>query len=128
MMNKIIRRLRENISLVVVICIVIVASILRIQAYGDLRLSIAGNDTQSYIDASQVPLFSSEMLTGRRLLTTNLLYKIFEPQDGYEILVNGSVETTRRVIQPDFTGIVILQLALSLLGWGMLAIIISNHM
>jgi len=128
MMNKIIRRLRENISLVVVICIVIVASILRIQAYGDLRLSIAGNDTQSYIDASQVPLFSSEMLTGRRLLTTNLLYRIFEPQDGYEILVNGSIETTRRVIQPGFNGIVIFQLVLSLLGWGMLAIIISNHM
>lgn len=126
-MKRIANVLRENSSLVIVLCIVVIAFIIRIQAYGDAKLSIAGNDTQSYIDASQVPLFSSEIFTGRRLLTTNLLYKIFEPQEGYEILVNGSIETTRRVIQPSFIGIVILQLALSLIGWGMLAIVVAKH-
>lgn len=127
MMNKIINKLRENISLGIVLGIVLVASIIRIQAYGDVKLSIAGNDTQSYVDASQFPLFSSEMFTGRRLLTTNLLYKIFEPQEGYEILVNGSIQTTRRVIQPSFVGIAILQLTLSLIGWGMLAIVVAKY-
>lgn len=126
-MNKIINILRENISLVIVLCIVVAASIIRIQAYGDVKLSIAGNDTQSYINASQVPLFSSEIFTGRRLFTTNLLYKFFEPQDGYEILVNGSIQTTRRVVQPSFIGIVVLQVALSIIGWGMLSIVVATH-
>ena len=128
MIHKIIQSLRENIVLIVVVCIVISASIFRIQTYGDVRLSIAGNDTQSYITASQVPLFSSEMLSGRRLLTTNLLYKIFEPQAGYEILVNGSIETTRRVVQPSFVDIIILQLALSLIGWGMLSMVVAKYL
>lgn len=126
-MNKIISLLRKNISFVIVLCIVLVSCVVRIQAYGDVKLSIAGNDTQSYIDASQVPLFSSEIFTGRRLLTTNLLYKIFEPETGYEILVNGSIQTTRRVIQPSFVGIVTFQLIFSLMGWSMLAIIVAKH-
>lgn len=127
MMKNIHNYLRKNISFVIVLCIVLVISIFRILAYGDVRLSIAGNDTKSYIEASQVPLFSSEILTGRRLLTTNLIYKVFEPQEGYEILANGSLGTTRRVIQPGFNGIVILQLALSILGWGLLSIIFAEY-
>lgn len=127
-MKNILDYLRENYPLVLVLTIVVLATILRIQAYGDIKLSIAGNDTQSYIDASKVPVFSSEMLTGRRLLTTNLLYKIFEPQEEYEILVNGSLGTTRRVVQPSFTGIVIFQLAFSIIGWGFLAFVVAENL
>lgn len=89
----------------------------RLYSYGDPALSIAGNDTITFIEGSQVPLFSAEMMTGRRLLTTNLIYKIFEPEGGYQILVNGSAETTRRVVQPGFEGIVVLQFIFSILGW-----------
>jgi hypothetical protein len=117
----------HNIYRFVVPGIILLASILRITLYGDPRLSIAGNDTISYIESSQVPLFSSEMMTGRRLLTTNLLYKIFEPRDGYQILVNGSIATVRRVVQPGFTNIIIAQLILSVLGWGLLALSISEN-
>ncbi len=95
--------------------------------YGDATLSIAGNDTLSYVESSQAPLFSSEIMTGRRLLSTNLLYKAFEPKAGYKILVNGSVETTRRGFQPGFDGIVILQLVMSIAGWGLFTFIVSEH-
>ncbi len=101
--------------------IILSLSVLRVKLYGDPALSIAGNDTESYVDASKAPLFSAEILTGRRLLTTNLLYKVFEPRDGYEILVNGSIDTTRRALQPGFDRIVIFQLILSIIGWGALA-------
>lgn len=112
----------QQISFLIVIGIVLAASLIRIRLYGDPHLSIAGNDTQTYVDASRVPLFSSEIMTGRRLLTTNLVYKLFEPEEGYQILVNGSVETTHRAFQPGFDGIVIFQLILSILGWGALAL------
>lgn len=100
----------------------------RLLAYGDPTLSIAGNDTITFVEASRVPLFSVEMMTGRRLLTTNLVYKIFEPESGYQILVNGSLETSRRILQPGFDRIVILQLVLSLLGWSALAWVVALQM
>lgn len=66
-------------------------------------------------------------MTGRRLLTTNIIYKILEPKEGYQILVNGSIETSRRVFQPGFNRIVILQLILSIAGWGVLAFTVSEY-
>lgn len=119
---------KTMLSLAAVVIIIIAFSIMRIRLYGDPALSIAGNDTQSYIESSQSPLFSAEILTGRRLLTTNLVYKLFEPETGYQILVNGSLETRRRKFQPGFDGIVIFQLAFSILGWGMLAYFIAENL
>jgi hypothetical protein len=107
--------------------IVLVACIIRIGIYGDPALSIATNDTDSYVESSQVPLFSSEMMTGRRLLSTNLIYKVLEPKEGYQILVNGSVETHRRQFQPGFERIVFLQLFLSMVGWGFLAWTVAEY-
>lgn len=100
----------------------------RIYAYGDPSLSIAGNDTQTYVEAARAPLFSAEMLTGRRLLTTNLVYKILEPESGYQILVNGSLETSKRTLQPGFDRIVILQLILSILGWSALTWAVASQL
>lgn len=111
-----------------VLVLILILSALRIKFYGDPALSIAGNDTITYVEASQVPLFSAEIMTGRRLLTTNLLYKTYEPENGYEILVNGSVETTRRVLQLGFDKIVLLQLALSIFGWSLLAWFVAENL
>lgn len=118
--------MRGRAALISVLGIILILSYLRVRLYGDPALSIAGNDTLSYVEASRVPLFSAEMFTGRRLLTTNLVYKIFEPESGYEIRVNGSIETTRRGYQPGFDRIVIFQLVLSLIGWGALAWSVSQ--
>ncbi len=107
--------------------IILMACMIRIGIYGNPLLSIATNDTASYVEASQAPLFSSEMLTGRRLLSTNLIYKTLQPKEGYQILVNGSVETHRRQIQPGFDRIVLLQLLLSILGWGFLALTVAEY-
>jgi len=113
-------------AIIAVFFIILIFSILRIKFYGNPSLSIAGNDTITYVEASRAPFFSAEIFTGRRLLTTNLFYKIFEPQTGYEIAVNGSIDTTNRAYQPGFDKIVIVQLILSLLGWGLLAWFIAE--
>lgn len=117
-----------NLGNYLVLFFLIVWGVFRLSVYGDLSLSIAGNDTITFVEGSQVPLFSAEMMTGRRLLTTNLVYKIFEPNSGYEILVNGSLETSRRVFQEGFDGIVILQTMLSILGWSALTWVVSANM
>lgn len=119
---------QPDLTSLIILTMVIAASVARTRLYGDIRLSIASNDTSSYVDSSHVRLFSTEIMTGRRPLTTNLLYKILEPKEGYEILVNGSGDTTRRAFQPGFDRIVILQLILSLLGWGYLAITVAEHL
>lgn len=113
--------------LLFILFVIIIASALRIWLYGDINLSIASNDTTSYVESSRAPLFSSELMTGRRLLTTNIIYKIFEPKEGYQIIANGSIGTTRRVFQPGFNNIVILQLIMSIVGWGFLVFTISEY-
>jgi hypothetical protein len=118
---------KQRVVQFLVFCIFIIAAVIRIYIYGDPNLSIAGNDTLSYVESSHVPLFSSEMMTGRRLLTTNLLYKIFEPRDGYQILANGSITTIRRAIQPGFNNIVIAQLIISIAGWCLLSLSVSEN-
>jgi hypothetical protein len=107
--------------------IIIIAAVIRIFIYGNPGLSIAGSDTLSYVESSRVPLFSSELMTGRRLLTTNIIYKIFEPKEGFQIIVNGSIFTAKREFQPGFDRISVLQLIMSILGWGFLTFTISEY-
>ncbi len=122
------RIFNKDVTRLLIPFIILVTSILRIGMYGNPALSIASNDTDSYVESSRVPLFSKEIMTGRRLLSTNLLYRVLEPKEGYQILVNGSVDTRRRQIQPGFDRIVILQLFLSILGWGFLALTVSEYL
>ena len=107
--------------------IVVVTVIFRIRVYGDPRLSVASNDTASYVTSSQVTLFSSEIVSGRRPLTTNLIYKAFESKEGYKIVANGSISTIPRTIQAGFDRIVFLQFVMSIIGWGFLAFALSEH-
>ena len=111
---------QPNTMRLVVLGIILGACFLRIKLYSDPAMSIAGNDTQSYVDSSRASLFSKEIFTGRRLFSTNLLYKIFVPDD-YEILINGSIATSHLVLQPGFERLVTFQLILSIMGWGFLA-------
>jgi hypothetical protein len=113
--------------LFIVLGIILTAAILRIKLYGDPSLSIANNDTISYVRASRVPLFSSEIMTGRRLLTTNLIYKALVPNE-FEITANGSLSTSRRMVQPGFGGVVQFQLILSIIGWGFLALTVAQFL
>jgi len=45
--------------------------LVRLTSYGGFNLSVANDDTRSYIKGGSAPLFSKDMLTRSRLLTTN---------------------------------------------------------
>ena len=89
---------------------------------------IANNDTETYITAAETHIPSWEAFTGRRLFTTNLLYAIFRPAEGYEILVNGSPATIRREIQPTFASLSVFQTIVSTLSWAALAWIFASRL
>ena len=119
-------RLKRYWSTGAVLALILAAIYLRWHIYGDLRLSIANNDTQSYVTSAKARPLSWEAFTGRRLFTTNLLYRLFRPKEGYEILVNGSAGTTRRQVQPTFAGMAVFQNLASILCWTVLTVIIAG--
>jgi len=127
MKNKI-SYLIEKWHQIVLLIIIIVAISVRIKAQGDPRLSIANNDTASYVSSSEVQLLSWDAFTGRRLFTSNVVFQLLKPDGDYEILVNGSQDTTKRQIQPAFVNMALLQFLFSILSWTVFALSISHQL
>lgn len=101
----------------------------RLAFFGDLKSSVIIADTPSYIDSSRVRLTSWEAFTSYRPFTTNLIYRIFTPQDGYKYrpIAEGLTTTTHRRRFQDFQNIAVLQSILSIIGWSGLAWVISTQ-
>lgn len=127
-MNHKLLHLPEKWHQIIVLIIIVLAVSIRIKAQGDPRLSIANNDTASYVSSSEVSLFSWDAFSGRRLFTTNAVYQLLKPDDDYKIFVNGSVNTTKRRLQPSFVNIVLLQFTVSIISWGLLTLSITRHL
>ncbi|HLO30813.1 MAG TPA: hypothetical protein VK249_16835 [Anaerolineales bacterium] len=109
---------------VAIFCLLALGAWLRVSLYGDLNLSIGNPDTRSYVEASSAPAFSMEAFTGRRLFTTNILYKLANDSQTCPLLaVSTPAEGSEgyRAIQPCFNNIVLLQNWISILGWCFLA-------
>jgi hypothetical protein len=120
----------KNISLWLVFATILFGVGMRLNAYGDLRLSVANRDTQSYIDSSRVDLLSWEAFTSYRPYTTNVIYKTFTPGDGYRIraISDGETSTIKRKIDRGFLDIAILQSVVSMIGWACLAWSFSSQL
>src|SRR5215208_5081595 len=97
---------------VALLALIVVGAWLRGSLYGNLSLSIGNSDTPSYIDSSKASVFSEEIFTGRRLFTTNILYKLAnDPQACPLPIISYPAEGKEgfREIQPCFDRIVLLQ-------------------
>jgi hypothetical protein len=103
---------------------------IRLTSYGDLNLSVANGDTESYIQGGVAPLLSKDMLTRNRLFTTNLLYHLADAREcEIQVVSFPAAQTeTYRGIQPCFDTIVFFQNILSVIAWSMLALIISKRL
>src|SRR5688500_9504452 len=108
-----------------VLAVIVIAVVMRLTVYGDLRLSIANADTRSYVESSRVNLLSWEALTTYRPFTTNLIYKILIPGDYDRTASTGESDTTHRRISAGFKDIAALQSFISIVGWGILAWVFS---
>jgi hypothetical protein len=105
----------------VVILIVLAAVWFRLTAYGDLRLSIATLDTQSYMDASRAQIFSWQAFITERLFTTNVLYRLAGAANCQiqAMSVPAIGKESHRRDQACFAAIVLTQTLLSVVGWGL---------
>ncbi len=121
MRNRLREVLGRNLDLAAVILIVVVGAWFRLATYGDLRLSIATLDTQSYMSASRTPLFSWNSFTAERLFGTNALYQLAGARDCsiQALSVPAIGKESHRQDQACFEGIVVTQAFLSVLGWGL---------
>jgi hypothetical protein len=104
-----------------VLLVVFAAVLFRLRAYGDLRLSIATLDTRSYIDSAQAPLLSWAAFSGPRPFTMNLLFRLAEgPGCTISALSMPAIgRETKRAAQDCLAPIVVFQVYLSILGWGL---------
>jgi hypothetical protein len=112
--------IRGHSMTVVTVGLLLVGSLVRWQAYGDLRLSVGNAETQSYIESSRAPLFSWDSFAGTRLLTTNLIYKLAnDPARCPLTALSNPAEGDE--VSPTFQtcldSIAVLQGLLSIFGW-----------
>lgn len=121
--NQIFKWIGQNWAGLVVLGMIALGAWGRLSLYRNLRLSIGTGDTPSYIASSRAPLFSREMFAGRRLFTTNLLYKLANSETCEPPLVvqprSGAGE--RLAVNECFGRITLTQHLLSVLGWSVLA-------
>jgi hypothetical protein len=98
---------------------------LRIFASDPWTGAVATNDTDSYVNTANAPLFSTGFFSGMRPITVPLLYKIFTPPGGYDTSIRsepsiGKLPGLREL--PGFSNIAFVQSIISVLCWMALAI------
>lgn len=118
------RASRKQIENLVIIAIVVVGGLIRSVAYGDLRMSVGNIETGSYIAASRARVFAWKAFAGKRLFTTNLIYKLANDPRQCPLLALSDPATghgARPVIQSCFSTIALLQNVMAILAWCFLA-------
>jgi len=125
---------KANITSLLVGAIIIVAIGLRIGLYGDMRLSIGTNDSSSYYTQANIPLFSWEAWTARRLPSYPLFFRLFQPEGGYQEMTAVSypaapgVGVRDKVIQPGFDTVVVAQAIISMFAWIVFVLVLCRHL
>lgn len=125
------KSIKSNWANFVILLILLTGSWLRLNWYGDLRLSIANAETDSYISSSQASVFSWKIFAGQRLFTTNLIFKMANDPANCPITSYGKPgigEEDYRRIQPCFDRIALLQNLLSIIGWAFLAWMVARQL
>jgi hypothetical protein len=108
----------------VILLILITSAWLRVVSYGDLRLSSANPETGSYVQGAKAPLFSWKIFAGKRLFTTNLIYKFAADAENCPVAkysAPAAGKEKQRNLQPCFDKIALLQNIISIFGWVFLA-------
>jgi hypothetical protein len=102
--------------------------LVRLASYGDFKLSVAIGDTESYIQGGSTQLFIKDLFTKNRLFTTNLLYYLANVQGcKIQAISYPAVRTeTYRAHQSCFDKIAVVQNIISVIAWGLLALVVSK--
>ncbi len=123
MKSLLMKTTRRNWAPITTLVIIFAVIMLRLHLYGDPRISIGINDTQTYIDSSHTPVLSWASFTGQRIFTIDLVYHLFVNNTCR--LSNISYPAARQEnglsLQSCFDKIAFLQNILSILSWSLLA-------
>ncbi len=124
----------KNLANILVGIIIIAGVWLRISLYDDMRLSIGTNDSSSYISQTNIPLFSWEAFTNRRLPSYPQFFNIFEPAGGYQAPTAVSypaapgVGSRNKALQPGFDTVVVAQAVISIFSWLTFVILLCRRL
>ncbi len=116
-------------GLIILICLG-----LRIAIYGDMRYSIGTNDSSSYYTQANIPLFSWEAWTARRLPSYPMFFRLFQPDGGYPEMTAVSypaapgVGERDKVIQPGFEPVVLAQAIIAMFAWVVFVLVLCRHL
>lgn len=125
------RLIKKNIVNLIILIIFGIGIYIRSSWYGDLRLSIANAETDSYISSSGNSIFSWNIFAGQRLFTTNLIFKLANDQNNCPITSYsqpGRGEEDYREIQLCFDKIALLQNYLAIFGWCFLGWMVASKL
>ena len=104
----------------------------RLSAYRPLAGSMGDQDTGGYINASKINFPSWAFLTSNRAPTAPLVYKLLQPKSGYQAFVMSQPAVSGNhpalTTAPDFDRVVIFQMIVSILCWGILAWTMFRHL
>lgn len=131
---KVVEWARNNLANVAVGVIILAAVWFRVTFYGDMTYSIATNDTSSYYLQANIPLFSREAFTSRRLPSYPVFFNIFEPDGGYHepeaisYPAAPDLGTKHKAFQPEYIKIVVVQAVLAILSWVTLVLVLCRHL
>ena len=123
--------IKKHYSNFIIIFIFAVGIYFRSTWYGDLRLSVANAETDSYMSSARSSIFSWDIFAGQRLFTTNLIYKF--ANDPVECPVTaygkpGIGEEVERKVQFCFDKIALLQNYLAMFGWCFLGWMVASKL
>ncbi len=123
--------IKSHVANLIILLIFAAGIYTRANWYGDLRLSTANAETDSYISASRASIFSWKIFAGQRLFTTNLIYKMANDAANCPIISFGKPgigEESERAVQPCFDKIALMQNYLSIFGWCFLGWMLARRL
>jgi len=131
-LSMILSWIKHNWHILAILGVIVLLVRVRLTNDKDFLLSIGTDETVSYVSASQIPLGTWEFFTSVRPFTLPILLRAMEPENGYRLDVisrpAGVDKSYRRQAQQGFDRIVLAQVAISILGWGALAVSVSRHL
>lgn len=123
--------IKKNDANFIILLILGIGIYFRMSWYGDLRLSVANAETDSYMSSARNSIFSWNIFAGQRLFTTNLIYKFANDPANCPITAYGKPgvgEEVERKIQTCFDKIALLQNYFSIFGWCFLSWIVASKL
>jgi hypothetical protein len=132
--NKIFLWSKKNLANLLVGIILLIGIGLRLSLYGDMRESIATNDSSSYYMQANIPILSWEAFTARRLPSYPAFFNIFEPASGFKEPLSTSypaapgVGTRHKALDETYTNVVFSQAWISIISWSLFLVLLCRRL